>query len=51
MQKRLKEVGEIGRRVAEYEARIGVFAQEVDRLNAVVEKKNGEIRLLNEQTI
>ena len=36
-------MGEMGRKIAEYENRIAMLSQEIERLNSVIEKKNQEI--------
>ena len=33
----------MGRKIAEYENRIAMLSQEIERLNSVIEKKNQEI--------
>ena len=33
-------MGEMGRKIAEYENRIAMMSQEIERLNMVIEKKN-----------
>ena len=36
-------------KISEYEAKIAMFSQEIERLNTVVEKKNGEVSMLNKK--
>ena len=36
-------MGEMGRKIAEYENRIAMLSQEIERLNSVIEKKNQEL--------
>ena len=38
--------GDANRRIAEYENKIGLLSQELERLNGVIERKNNEIRAL-----
>lgn len=36
-------------KITEYENKIAMFSQEIERLNSVLEKKNGEISGLNKK--
>jgi chromosome segregation ATPase len=38
--------GDANKRIAEYENKIGLLSQELERLNGVIERKNNEIRAL-----
>jgi chromosome segregation ATPase len=42
------ELRESQNRVPEYENKVAMLSQEIERLNLVVEKKNGEMRNLNQ---
>jgi chromosome segregation ATPase len=47
LKKRLQEIGgDVGRKIAEYENKIAMLGQELERLNGVIERKNTEIRAL-----
>ena len=47
LKKRLQEVGgDATRKIAEYENKIAMLSQELERLNTVIERKNNEIRAL-----
>jgi len=43
LKRRLQEMGDMGRKVSEYENRIAMLSQEIERLNAVIEGKNRDI--------
>ena len=47
--KRLQDSTEVNKKVPEYERKIALLSQELERLNGVVEKKNNEIRMLGGQ--
>jgi chromosome segregation ATPase len=47
--RRLSETSEVNKRIPEYESKIALLSQELERLNGVVEKKNSEIRALGGQ--
>ena len=47
MQKKLAQLGESNKKNADYENKIALFSQEIERLNGVVEKKNSEVTNLN----
>ena len=36
-------MGDMARKIAEYENRIALLSQEIERLNSVIEKKNHEV--------
>jgi uncharacterized small protein (DUF1192 family) len=38
--------GDANKKIAEYENKIGLLTQELERLNGVIERKNNEIRAL-----
>ena len=38
--------GDASKKIAEYENKIGLLTQELERLNGVIERKNNEIRAL-----
>lgn len=38
--------GDANKKIAEYENKIGLLSQELERLNGVIERKNNEIRAL-----
>ncbi len=40
MQKKLSQLQESNKKNSEYENKIALFSQEIERLNGVVEKKN-----------
>ncbi len=47
LKKRLQEIGgDVSRKIAEYENKIAMLGQELERLNGVIERKNTEIRAL-----
>ena len=47
MQKKLAQLGESNKKNADYENKMALFSQEIERLNGVVEKKNSEVTNLN----
>lgn len=47
LKKKLDEIG--GKRVPEYENRIAILSQEIERLNGVLEKKNVDLGNLNKR--
>lgn len=48
-QRRLKDAGDVQMKVNEYENKLGILSQEIERLNMVLQKKNQEIgNLMNE---
>ena len=47
--KRVQDASEVNRRIPEYEGKIALLSQELERLNGVVEKKNSEIRAMGGQ--
>lgn len=47
--KRLQQSSDINKKIPEYESKIALFAQELQRLNGVIEKKNSQIRALGGQ--
>jgi hypothetical protein len=47
LKRRFQELGtDASKRIAEYENRIAMMGQELERLNGVIERKNNEIRAL-----
>jgi cell division protein ZapA len=47
LKRRLQEIGgDASRKIAEYENKIAMLGQELERLNGVIERKNNEIRAL-----
>lgn len=48
LKRRLQDAGAAGKRIPEYESKIAVLSQEIERLNGVIDKKNGEIKTLRE---
>ncbi len=46
-----RRVNDTGRKMAEYENRIAVLNQEIERLNVIIESKNKEIRSLSENVL
>lgn len=40
MQRKLVQLGDANKKISEYENKIAIFSQEIERLNSVVEKKN-----------
>ncbi len=47
LKRRLQEVGgDASRKISEYENKIALLSQELERLNGVIERKNNEIRAL-----
>ena len=42
------EAGRANKQIAEFENRVAMLSQEIERLNSVVEGKNNEIRTLKE---
>lgn len=47
LKRKLDEIG--GKRVPEYENRIAILSQEIERLNGILEKKNVELGNLNKK--
>lgn len=46
LRRRLEQAGDVNRRNADYENKVAMLSQELERLNGVIEKKNNEIRAL-----
>lgn len=46
MQRKLVQLSDANKKIADYEGRIAMFSQEIERLNNVVEKKNAEVSSL-----
>ncbi len=47
LQKRILEIGgDATKRISDYENKIALLSQELERLNGVIERKNNEIRAL-----
>lgn len=40
MQRKLVQLSDANKKISEYENKIAIFSQEIERLNSVVEKKN-----------
>ena len=49
LQRRLQQLGEVNKKVAEYENRIALLSQEIERLNNVIDQKNNELGHMNNQ--
>ncbi len=47
MQRKISQLHEVTKKNTEYETKIAMFSQEIERLNGVVEKKNAEVSNLN----
>jgi len=47
--RRLQDSGELGRRVADYEHKIGVLSQEIERLNVTLEGRTKENMTLSQE--
>ena len=48
MKRRLQDTTTINKKVPEYENKIALLSQEVERLNGIIDKKNTEIKGLRE---
>ena len=48
LKRRLQEAGSVNKRIPEYESKISALSQEIERLNSVIDKKNGEIKVLRD---
>jgi chromosome segregation ATPase len=47
LKRRLQEIGtDVSKRISDYENKIALLSQELERLNGVIERKNNEIRAL-----
>ena len=42
LKRRTNDMGEMGRKIAEYENRIALLSQEIERLNSIIEAKSKE---------
>lgn len=51
MKRQLSNVGDMGRKIAEYENRIAILSQELERQNILIDSKNKEIKSLNETSM
>lgn len=40
LKRQISQMGEMGKKIAEYENRIALLSQEIERLNSVIEGKN-----------
>ena len=49
LQRRLQQLGEVNKKVAEYENRMALLSQEIERLNNVIDQKNNELGHMNNQ--
>lgn len=46
LKKRLQDSSMVNRKIPEYENKLAMMSQEIERLNSVIEKKNAEIKNL-----